>query len=92
MVVLEALAAGTRVVTTRLAGASELVRSIEHGEVVDHPGDGHALRAALERSMELVHSGACDPEAARAAVLERGEKAWLEKLERLLFEIPSHGR
>jgi UDP-glucose:(heptosyl)LPS alpha-1,3-glucosyltransferase len=92
MVVLEALAAGTRVVTTRLAGASEVVRSIEHGEVVDHPGDSHALRAALERSIDLARSGASEPDAVRAAVLERGEKAWLERLEHILFEIPARGR
>ncbi len=92
MVLLEALAAGTSVITTRLAGASEVVLSAEHGEVIEHPGDGPALRAALERCIERVRSGVHDPLTARAAVLERGETAWLEQLERLLFEIPARRR
>ncbi len=50
-VVLEACAAGVPVVTSRRAGAAELLDGVLGGLVVDDPEDRDALRAALARAL-----------------------------------------
>ncbi len=87
MVVLEALAAGTPVVTTKRAGAAEVVRSPEHGEVIDEPRPD-LLRGALERSIERVRAGNLSRDSIREAVAGRDVPSWLARLEQLLVEIP----
>ncbi len=59
LVVLEALACGLPVITTRYNGASELLTPPSDGIVIDDPHDAPALGAALTRM--------CDPDYRRAA-------------------------
>ena len=47
LVVLEALASGVPVITTRQNGAAELMESGRHGYIIDNPRDLEALAAAL---------------------------------------------
>jgi UDP-glucose:(heptosyl)LPS alpha-1,3-glucosyltransferase len=47
LVLLEALACGLPVVTTRQNGASELITAGVHGHIIDHPDDRHALARAM---------------------------------------------
>jgi UDP-glucose:(heptosyl)LPS alpha-1,3-glucosyltransferase len=67
MVITEAMACGTPVITTRAAGASELIRHGESGWLVDHAGDHDGLVRGLEtlRSVEFRDRMG---QAARAAV------------------------
>lgn len=60
---MEALAAGLRVVASRLSGIPELVREGETGHLAE-PGDPAALAAALARAL----AGEVDPRAGRALV------------------------
>jgi UDP-glucose:(heptosyl)LPS alpha-1,3-glucosyltransferase len=52
LVVLEALASGLPVVTTRMNGASELMRDGQEGFVLDDPADAAALAARLEKLLD----------------------------------------
>lgn len=61
LVITEALACGTPVITARRAGAAELMRDGREGLLLDRPTDPEALRAALRRFLDL------DP-AARSAM------------------------
>jgi UDP-glucose:(heptosyl)LPS alpha-1,3-glucosyltransferase len=69
-VVLEALACGRPVVTTRWNGAAEIMRPGVHGEAIDSPRDLHALARAVERclSPELRTACATDADRFRKAV------------------------
>ncbi len=49
MVITEAMAAGLPVVTTRAAGASELIRNEENGLLLDSPFDEHDVARQLRR-------------------------------------------
>jgi len=82
LVLLEALAAGTPVVTTRLAGDSPRVRP-EAGAVVADPADP-GLAPALGEWIGRALGGGADPEAARACVADRGLARAHASLERLL--------
>lgn len=66
-VVLEALACGLPVVTTRWNGAAELMDPARHGLVVDDPGDARALAAALEAALRAELRQACQADAGRIA-------------------------
>ncbi len=79
LVVLESLACGTPVLTTRCAGNSHLLDAAS-GSVVDGPGDA-ALGAELRGWMARIRSGSVDHELVRARVTERGAPAWLAALE-----------
>lgn len=65
LVVLEALACGLPVITTRYNGASELLAGPE-GFVIDDPHDRAALADAMQSLMDSSHRQKCS-EAARAA-------------------------
>ncbi len=52
LVVLEALASGLPVVTTRYNGASELMQDGQQGYVLDDPADAHSLAARLESLLD----------------------------------------
>jgi UDP-glucose:(heptosyl)LPS alpha-1,3-glucosyltransferase len=83
LVVLEALACGTPVVTTVQAGAAEVVRSIEQGDVLQDPGDVQALRSAIAARLDRT----VDREAIRSAVVGRERTRWLASLETILLDL-----
>lgn len=58
-VVLEALAAGLPVVTTRFNGAAERIRDGLHGYVVDSPDDVEAIADRLRRLSDDAHRREC---------------------------------
>jgi UDP-glucose:(heptosyl)LPS alpha-1,3-glucosyltransferase len=62
-VVLEALACGLPVVTTRWNGAAEVMQPGRHGEVIDTPADAPALAAAIARCFDLELACACRADA-----------------------------
>ena len=80
LAVLEALASGTPVVTTRHAGAATVVEPAV-GTVLDEPDDGPALAGAVDAWLDRIERGDVDRAAIRAAVSGRGERAWLARLE-----------
>jgi UDP-glucose:(heptosyl)LPS alpha-1,3-glucosyltransferase len=67
-VVLEALALGLPVVTTRLNGAAEVMEPGRHGEVIARPADTAALAASLRRALDPAVGAACRADAARLRV------------------------
>jgi glycosyltransferase involved in cell wall biosynthesis len=77
--VLEALASGVRVVTTRRAGAVECMADARTGRVLDRPEPGPLAEALAD-----LLARAPDRAAARAAVAGRAHKPWLERLVREL--------
>ncbi len=88
LVILEALACGTPVVTTSRAGAAEVMEggSGPWGRVLEDPEDAAALREALGEWMERLLAGPPHREAIRDAVRDRGLRPWMEAMERLLVE------
>jgi UDP-glucose:(heptosyl)LPS alpha-1,3-glucosyltransferase len=83
-VVLEALASGTPVVTSRLVGAAELLAPPLDALVVARPDDVPALGDALTRALGAAH--ATYAAAARAAAERHPWSRHLDELERLLAE------
>jgi UDP-glucose:(heptosyl)LPS alpha-1,3-glucosyltransferase len=80
-VVIEALACGLPVVTTRFNGAAELMQPPGCGIVVDDPHDHRALSAALARFLDPVRRDAAGRAARRAATawtIEHHYRRWLE--------------
>ncbi len=69
LTVLEAMACGLPVITTRANGASEMIDNGETGLIVDHAGDLRGLRAAVE-TCRLAGNRQRLGEAARAAALQ----------------------
>jgi len=53
LVILEALACGTPVVTSRIAGAAELITDGREGFLLDDPADSGELAAALRRLLSM---------------------------------------
>lgn len=84
-VVLEACAAGVPVVTSRRAGAAELLRAPLTGLVVDDPTDRAALAAALARA--LGPEGAVLGHAAREQALGWSWERHLDLVEALFAEV-----
>ena len=84
LALLEALAAGTPVVTTSRAGASARVGP-DAGSVVADPGDATAIARELERWLERVERGAIDRDAVRASVADLGRARWLARMEELVI-------
>ncbi|KRS11896.1 glycosyl transferase family 1 [Roseovarius atlanticus] len=83
VVLMEALAAAVPVVTTRIAGVSELVADGESGLLVP-PGDAEALRWAITKLLDDPERRRRMGEAGRVKVAEafdiRNEAAWLSAL------------
>src|SRR5207247_4433083 len=69
LVVLEALACGLPVVTSRYNGASELLKPPQDGYVIDDPHDHVQLAAAMEQLLDPERHSAC-AQAARRTALE----------------------
>lgn len=67
LVVLEALACGIPVVTTRYNGASELLTVPDTGAVVNDPHDTGELATAIERMLDPAYRRAAGPAARQAA-------------------------
>jgi glycosyltransferase involved in cell wall biosynthesis len=86
LVVLEALACGTPVITTARAGACDAIRP-EAGTVLARPGDIETLTASLSTWIARVRENAVQREAVRACVADRGLGPWLSGLEALLVEL-----
>jgi UDP-glucose:(heptosyl)LPS alpha-1,3-glucosyltransferase len=66
-VVLEALACGLPVITTRYNGASELLQPPREGYVLDDPQDLDALAGAMTRLLDHTRRASCMQAARRAA-------------------------
>jgi UDP-glucose:(heptosyl)LPS alpha-1,3-glucosyltransferase len=77
LVLAEALASGTPVVTTVRAGAAELLQRPEQGTVLADPLDGAALLEALRARLE----DRPERERVREAVRGLSSAAWLERME-----------
>jgi glycosyltransferase involved in cell wall biosynthesis len=80
LVVLESLAAGTPVVTTRRAGNAHLI-SPAAGSVIEDPRAEGALVEALGQWIERALGAQSPRDEVRAAVAARGEGPWLDALE-----------
>lgn len=87
LVVLEALACGTPVVTTRSCGNSDVLRSTRAGTVLECAEDSSALASTLSEWLERIARGDVDRESVRACVGERDLDAQLAELERELTMI-----
>lgn len=86
LVVLESLASGTPVITTRAAGAAHLIEEGVSGRVLDRPGDAQALTAAIEEELDRRDQAPVDREAVRASVAGHDASSWLERLESIVLE------
>ncbi len=91
LVVLEALASGTPVVTTRNAGAAECITADVAGEVLAAGAPPAALALAIGRRLERLADGHVDRAGVRAAVQGRGEAPWLDTLEAILQRVHAAG-
>jgi UDP-glucose:(heptosyl)LPS alpha-1,3-glucosyltransferase len=89
LVVLEALAAGTPVVTTRRAGAADTITSSAVGTVLPDPADVAALQEALRDWLERLAHGPIDRAPIRGAVEHRDRKPWLDALATLVEDLAS---
>jgi UDP-glucose:(heptosyl)LPS alpha-1,3-glucosyltransferase len=67
LVVLEALACGLPVITSRYNGASELLSPAHDGYVVENPDDHEHLAWCLVQLLDPVRRGACAHAARQAA-------------------------
>ncbi|MBL8860329.1 MAG: glycosyltransferase family 4 protein [Planctomycetes bacterium] len=85
LVVLEALASGTPVITTACAGEAESVTT-ECGTVLERPGDVAGLSEALRLWILRSQQRSVDHDAIRASVAERGQEAWLQRITHELLE------
>ncbi len=86
LAVLEALAAGTPVITTAMAGAAEVLRDPETGTVLSDPEDRNGLAEALGSWMERLLLGPPERERIRRTVEDRGLAPWMAAMERVLRE------
>ena len=87
LVVLEALACGTPVVTTALAGAAEALTTPAAGTVLEDPGDAGALRGTIAAWLDRIGSASVDRDAVRACVADRGLGALHGALETILLDL-----
>jgi UDP-glucose:(heptosyl)LPS alpha-1,3-glucosyltransferase len=67
LVVLEALACGLSIITTRFNGASELLHPLQEGYVIDDPHDHDHLAWCLAQLMDPARRTACGQAARRTA-------------------------
>lgn len=87
LVILEALASGTPVVTTACAGAADVLHDPAQGSVLTLAGDVEALAAALDQRLgaRLATHGP-DRERVRDAVRGRDAERWLARLAEVVRE------
>lgn len=79
LVLLEALAAGTPVLTTRFAGVADLLEGSAAGQVLAAPNARAEWTRALSEALAQVSAGV-DPEMPRDVVRGRGLEPWLEQV------------
>jgi len=87
LVVLESLASGTPVITTREAGGAEAVAGPAAGAVLDRPGDSRALAGALSTWLDRIEVGHAGRQDVRAAGEVPDQRACMERLEEILEEL-----
>jgi UDP-glucose:(heptosyl)LPS alpha-1,3-glucosyltransferase len=87
LVVLESLACGTPVITTRMAGAAEHVRDPLAGTVLDDPGDVGALAEAIDGWLERLTRAPVDREEVRASVRGLDEHRTCALVEAQILEL-----
>jgi UDP-glucose:(heptosyl)LPS alpha-1,3-glucosyltransferase len=83
LVVLEALACGLPVVTSRFNGASELLKPPRDGYVIDDPHDHAQLAACMERLLDPERRNAC----AQAARQTAAEWTWEHHYRKLMHVL-----
>src|SRR5262249_15263370 len=81
LVVLEALACGLPVITTRYNGASELLRPLQEGYVIDDPHDRRHLAWCLAQLLDPARRLACTQAARQAAAKWTFEKHYQQILQ-----------
>lgn len=86
LVVLEALASGTPVVTTLLAGAAARVTPAAGG-VVAGPDDVAGLARAIAAWLVRIRARAIDRTAVRAAVADLSLETWLARMEQEVLRV-----
>lgn len=86
LVLLEAAAIGTPVVTTWRAGDAHVVREGISGSVLEEPGNAQALAGALTLWLDRARAGPVDRAAVRASVATRGLPEWLAAMEAIVVE------
>ncbi|HUR28456.1 MAG TPA: glycosyltransferase family 4 protein, partial [Planctomycetota bacterium] len=86
LVLLEAQAVGTPVVTTRRAGDAGVVREGVSGTVLAEAGDALTLAAALKHWLERARNAKVDHAAVRAAVESRDLASWLAAMEAIVLQ------
>ena len=87
LVLIEALACGTPVITTTCAGDSDLARAPEAGTVIEGPDDIDELAAAVTDWLGRIEAGTVDPSAVRARVEHRDQATWMSRLEREVLAL-----
>jgi UDP-glucose:(heptosyl)LPS alpha-1,3-glucosyltransferase len=80
LVVLESLAMGVPVITTRLNGAAEIMREAVHGYILDDPLDVDALAAAMRKMLD----GDRRAQMSQACLALRPALSYEQHLDRLL--------
>lgn len=88
---LEALAAGTPVVTTENSAAAEVVTQ-DAGSVLPATRGAASLRVALSHWIERAATARVNPDTVRACVQGRDRDAWLVQFEALLTDVARRGR
>jgi UDP-glucose:(heptosyl)LPS alpha-1,3-glucosyltransferase len=83
LVIVEALACGKPVLTSRLAGAAEVVREGQTGELLDNPADVEEIAAKLQ---PLLHGNHASADAIACSVSAYTWNAVLSRYENLLEE------
>ena len=91
MVVLEALASGLPVVTSRMVGAAEVLEGPLADLVVDDPRDGPSVHAALERALDPKARGRM-ADVARRAAASRSIEAAVDDLVRCCESVAGRTR
>lgn len=86
LVLLESLSVGVPVLTTRNAGASELVADERVGSVLESP-DPELWAPALRRWLARLREGAVEHDVVRAATAGREEEEWLRDMEGLVSSL-----